>query len=383
MAGDNKAILEWIEDNLVNYVENGPNLTTKEEYINKAKTYLSCLPVLYDGACVSEEEKKYLINQLLQKRISLNLQSGAFVSENFHSWLPEKKNSIDFRYWNRYEKYLKTNTSWSEESIRLLDTDSDKILDFLGDPTIPGEWHRRGLMIGDIQAGKTANYTAIINKAADVGYKVIVVLTGMTENLRWQTQSRLDKEFVGYSNGKPLGVGQISSNILPPYSWTTVDSDFNINDAKSHNYPLGKEKVALFVLKKNKHIISNVNHWLDTLRGKQQDKNSRLTTSLLLIDDECDYASVNTKDSDEEPTAINREIRGLLQQFLITSYLAVSATPFANIFINSFTHDEEFGDDLFPADYIYLLRAAEKNSSYLGASRLFADPPNEDVTDMK
>ena len=101
-------------------------------------------------------------------------------------------------YWKRYRTYLETNEKWNQDVIRQLHETTDSIMDDLGDPTDHNKiFKRRGLLLGDVQSGKTATYTVICNKAADCGYKVIIVLAGLLENLRFQTQERLDAEFAG------------------------------------------------------------------------------------------------------------------------------------------------------------------------------------------
>ncbi len=376
---DDNEILNSVSEGLVNYIRDRQekcSLSTKESFVQYANRWINQAPDLYDGFQVSDGAKQFLLKEMFEKvYISHSMETGVGIhAEDFTSWLFDKKDEINFRFWNRFVAYLKNKPGWTDESIEKLDEDSDKVLDFAGDPTRNGEWHRRGLMIGDIQAGKTANYTAVINKAADVGYKIIIVLTGMTENLRIQTQNRFDTDFVGIVNNKPAGVGLFdhSKGFPTPFERTTAKEDFNVRTANSQNYPLG-QKVSLFVLKKNQAILNRLLSWLAEF--SQKTNMGKIPIPVLFVDDECDYASVNTQDNDLNPTAINTAIRAILKKFSRTSYLAVSATPFANIFIDSETENEALGDDLFPADYIYLLRAAEKNPNYLGSTKLFVDFP--------
>ncbi len=93
--------------------------------------------------------------------------------------------------------YLEEVKGWNSRVTGSLDRVSDEIVDLLGDPKSSDSFQRRGLVLGDVQSGKTANYTAICNKAADTGYNVIIILAGTMENLRQQTQERLDAEFSG------------------------------------------------------------------------------------------------------------------------------------------------------------------------------------------
>ena len=261
---------------------------------------------------------------------------------------------------------------------------SDEILDLCGDPEEP-YFSVRGLVLGDVQSGKTANYTAICNKAADVGYRVIIVLAGMQENLRKQTQERLDAEFSGRrsdsfmdptAKNTAVGVGRHSASGTKKgvASFTSVTKDFDsgarhgcsLSIIESVNGPV------LLVVKKNKRILDNLISWLDA--NNTVNAGGKIDLPLLLIDDEADNASVNTRDSDDDPTAINNCIRQLLGLFSKTTYLGITATPFANIFI-----DPRAYEDLFPSDFIYALSAP---SHYIGADRMFGDDDERSCSHM-
>jgi len=181
-----------------------------------------------------------------------------------------------------------------------LDKVSDEIVDLLGDPKSKEPFQRRGLVLGDVQSGKTANYTAISNKAADTGYRIIIVLAGMMENLRQQTQSRLDAEFSGrkseyYLDPKaeqeiknlPVGVGRygVQKRIA---AFTSVSKDFDINVLKSNDLNLQSvSDPVVLVVKKNKRILNNLIKWLSKSRD---DATGKIMLPMLLIDDEADNA---------------------------------------------------------------------------------------------
>ena len=148
------------------------------------------------------------------------------------------------------KKYLEEIKHWNPRVTATLDKVSDEIVDLLGDPQSKEPFQRRGLVLGDVQSGKTANYTAISNKAADTGYRIIIVLAGMMENLRQQTQSRLDAEFSGRKSeyyldpkaeqgikNQPVGVGRygVQKRIA---AFTSVTKDFDINVLKSNDLNL-------------------------------------------------------------------------------------------------------------------------------------------------
>ena len=204
----------------------------------------------------------------------------------------------------------------------------------------------------------------------------------MMENLRQQTQSRLDAEFSGrkseyYLDPKaeqeiknlPVGVGRygVQKRIA---AFTSVSKDFDINVLKSNDLNLQSvSDPVVLVVKKNKRILNNLIKWLSKSRD---DTTGKIMLPMLLIDDEADNASVNTRSEDDSPAAINACIRKLLHEFYQASYLGITATPFANIFINPETEDEMIGDDLFPRDFIYSLAPP---TNYIGADKIFGDEP--------
>ena len=326
---------------------------------------------------VTDDEFKDIIARL-KKHLVIQMDVGVFISDrnNGHqSWLPAKRADFDFFFWKRYKKYLEEVKHWNPRVTSNLGKVSDEILDLCGDPA-EDHFAIKGLVLGDVQSGKTANYTAICNKAADIGYRIIIILAGLQENLRKQTQERLDAEFSGrkseyYLDPKaeqgiknlPVGVGRYGTD-KKIASFTSVTKDFDSGVLKSND--LGIENVncpVVLVVKKNKRILNNLIKWLSN--NNTHNASGQIELPLLLIDDEADNASVNTKDPDSHPAAINDCIRRLLILFSKTTYLGITATPFANIFI-----DPENDDDLFPADFIYALSAP---TNYIGAEHIFGD----------
>ena len=295
------------------------------------------------------------------------------------------QNENDGYFWNRFRTYL--NKKWSIPVVDRLHKTTDDIMDDLGDPRSEAPFQRRGLLLGDVQSGKTATYTAICNKAADAGYRVIIVLAGMMENLRIQTQERLDAEFVGLDSkytldkkadsamrNKPVGVG-----LVPPFNvdrritrFTSVSTDFKASVIKSNGLNLNDLKgTALFVVKKNKSVLNNLHAWLT----KDEDV---LNLPLLLIDDEADNASVNTSSDEHNPTAINAAINKILRSFKQATYLGITATPFANIFIDPDMASDGAAKDLFPRHFLTLLPTPDH---YIGADRIFGNGSEDDWTD--
>lgn len=259
-------------------------------------------------------------------------------------------------------------------------------------------WSRRGMVVGHVQSGKTQNYTGLICKAADVGYRLIVVIAGIHNNLRNQTQARIDEGFIGRDTGrlahankaqrqKIIGVGQFDQREFP-VSLTNTLRDFNKATATGFTAQLGQFNVpVVLVIKKNSSTLKNLLDWLKEHSVNQGTQ--MVGQPMLLIDDEADNASINTAYSRDEVTRINGQIRELLSLFHRSCYVGYTATPFANIFIDPDTDDEALKQDLFPRHFIIGLDAP---SNYFGAQKVFLDArdrhvrlidDNEDVLPMK
>lgn len=317
----------------------------------------------------------------------------------YNPWLKDKKASIDWNFWNRYINYLQKKIA--PDTINKLDNLTDDILDRIANPSTPGAWDKRGMVVGQVQSGKTSNYTGLINKAADAGYKLIIVLAGMHDSLRSQTQIRIDEGFLGfnsqrslqYSNTNKIGVGyynQIDSKTnqsidLPANALTSshLNGDFNRKVAQSAGIHLRSSDPIVAVVKKNGSILKNLISWLAVWGDKQPDGKILIrNVPFLLIDDEADNASINV--SKEKVSAINGCIRALQSLFEQSSYVGYTATPFANIFIPILDQettkgldltikDYEFtiGQDLFPKDFIINIPAP---TNYIGPAKIFGLP---------
>ncbi len=323
----------------------------------------------------SEDQQKQVLLKL-QTSLKIQVDLGVWIQEKDHRpWLLSLKPSINPFFSARYLRFLRLKKRWPQTVVSNLGRSTDDILDLLGNPTEKGKWKRRGLVLGDVQSGKTATYTSLICSAADAGYRLIVLLTGTLENLRRQTQERLDEGFVGFDSSGELkrkkdsrlvGVGLLGAN---PETQATVftsrASDFNV--ATMNQLGLGLSSLkgpAIVVVKKNKSVLNTLETWL---RERNVEGDGKIHLPLLLIDDEADNASINIA-KEGDASGINKAIRSILALFHRTSYVGFTATPFANIFVNPDSQDEMLEDDLFPRDFIYALHAP---SNYLGAHAIF------------
>ena len=343
---------------------------TQEELSAFAKT-------MNDSVChLSEKIVQESIRRFEKNEgISMPKSEILFQGENT-DWFKEFEKTHDLPHFKRYLNYIRSGkeTAFANSVISRIKETNEETMNFFADPLGPGIITKKGLVVGDVQAGKTSNYIGLMNLAVDVGYKNIVLLTGSTEDLRKQTQKRVDEGFIGAVSSSFLGkvvYTGISEGKESYYaiSLTNNDQDFNTFLAKSFNFNPNNDlnKPNIFVIKKNNSVLNSI---IKTITNKYRDK---IDASLLIVDDECDFASVNTK-PEESPTTINILIRKLLSLFTHTTYVGYSATPYANIFVDPYAEysinakEEIRTPDLFPDDFIVLL---EPPSNYIGANSLF------------
>ena len=335
------------------------------------------------GEGITLVEKEALI-KFLETQFDVTMTIGAILKEEFTPWLDAAKRSIDPFYWGRYRKLLEQK-GFGLRVIPKLDQVTDKILGLLENPLREGVWERKGLVVGHVQSGKTANYTGLICKAADAGYRLIIVIAGVHNNLRSQTQARIDEGFVGRDSSRLLrtdnqnnyiGVGRYGyDNSRAPITLTNTNTDFKRNIANMLGMGLDSVNVpVILVIKKNNNTLENLIDWLkvnNTVRDAGIENHP-----MLMIDDEADNASINTSKNPDEASKINSLIRTILNLFHKRCYVGYTATPFANIFIDPDTDAEMLGSDLFPRDFIVSLDAP---SNYMGAEKIFGEDSDLDA----
>ena len=275
---------------------------------------------------------------------SNNPGAGWFSADNY-----ARKQEIEWGFWNRYQKFLREKEKYQPGVIFQIDKLTNEILDNLYDPALVNiNISKKGLVVGQVQSGKTSYFTGLICKSVDVGFNVVIVFAGILDDLRTQTQKRLEKCFLGFTtkdieriqdNEKiGIGVGLIDNKPIA-HAFTTVVSDFKESTVNSLGTNFQTKEPILFVVKKNGRILENLKRWLlsKELDGK----------SVLFIDDEADNASVNTSKDKKKASSINGKIRDVLKLFRRNAYVGYTATPYANIFI-----DRNDDNDLFPRHFI-------------------------------
>lgn len=337
---------------------------------------LSNMPIYAGMAGDRDETINALVHQYCSE-LSITKKFGfAFKDDDVKPWLTEAEDEIESHshwfYWNRYKKYLLRDKKWARSTVRTIERDTWNILDLMANPTVEAGFERRGLVVASVQSGKTANYIGLICRAADAGYKIIIVMAGVHNVLRNQTQARLEDGFTGFNiveqkSIEAVGVGKHDGS-RRPIACTSREADFNKKRANALKgiQTAHTNEPWLFVIKKNSNSLKQVYEWLRD--------NAQPDDQLLLIDDEADNASINGKykreKREDEPTRINGQIRNILNYFTRKCYVGYTATPYANILIDPTVDTDEFGKDLFPSSFIYTL---EESSDYFGAEKVFGD----------
>lgn len=382
-------ILNSVQQIYLNVDRPQPTVENLREYVNQV-----C--AISPAASTIPINKEAIIHELIRRHAVWTGEARILYSAEGHQdWLNRDRKD-GWKYWPRYKTYIENKIALSvADDIGKV---TDNILGLLEDPRRKSSWDRRGLVVGHVQSGKTSNYTGLICKAADAGYRIIIVLAGLTNSLRTQTQIRLEEGFLGFITGPvgmqeftPTGVGIIDSDpkIRPNHVTNRFErGDFNIKVARN----LGitpEERPWLFVIKKNKSILNSVYRWLENYVANHTDENGKKhirNLPLLLIDDESDNASVDTSsnvmnpdgtpDKLHNPKAINKGIRKILNIFEQSAYVGYTATPFANIFIHTrgYTEKDRAGKDLFPESFIINLSAS---SDYFGPVKMFGTQSEE------
>ena len=340
----------------------------------------------YRDKPLTEEEKEY-VKFTIHSQFTIDLQHKGTVLGNpdVKRWLDNAKTEIEWTYWKAYRDYLANDQRRGEKIIEENERIIDNILDYSGDPRIEGLWSRKGLVMGNVQSGKTQNYLGLINKAMDAGYRIIILLGGHMNDLRKQTQERVDEGVIGRESAhivqanlgiqNRIGVGKYRSEDVATV--TSSVGDFNKNTA--NNLGIGLDSLSdpiIFTVKKNTSILKNLYEWIKTKHMLDAEDGKKLDLPLLFIDDEADFASVNTKAHKDDITATNKYIRQIIGLFNRSTYVAYTATPFANIFINPETTDEMYGDDLFPSDFMIRVPVPD---NYLGQNFYFENQDYEKI----
>jgi hypothetical protein len=360
------------------------------------------------------------VRKALDNAVPVAKVPGATViTRKFTPWYTPEGAAARSFYWTSYEQKLR-DKGWSDAAIASLDEASRAVVERLSNPEQPAARQAKGLVVGYVQSGKTANFTGVSAKALDAGYRLIIILGGTLNLLRAQTQRRLDMELIGQENilrgadpsdldslvgvdyvgddadwpefvqhgGRPSTLGAFDIERL-----TTRDNDYKSLAQGIRALEFEKREPTLplhdpanihhaaarvLVVKKNKSVLTKLVKDLKQIHGILGE------LPALIIDDESDQASVNTIDPKKwergsvERTAINGLISQLLKLLPRSQYVGYTATPFANVFVDPGDVEDIFPSDFLislprPAGYMGVHDFHDLNSSIPAAERTYAN----------
>ena len=346
--------------------------------------------------------QSYDIN--LQRQLRLMTTPG--ISSNVHrsslvSDVPivqSSENKSITSTWDAHEKWVMKKVEQGdlpEEAIVELKISTKEVSDIISNSELDKIY---GLVVGYVQSGKTAHYTGLIARAIDEGYTFIVVISGTLSDLRKQTQLRLIKDLVGIHNEEDFGINTAipidGRKEIQLITGPNNDINSNVRDEIPTliRNSTNNNNVTLAVVKKHVIILENLRD------GLKRDPPLLENQRLLIIDDECDHATVNTggrdvylEDSsikydeeeddeieynpDTDPSRTNIAIRNLLKCFKQATYVGYTATPFANVLIGN-REDDKLGHSLYPRNFIYCMK---RPHAYFGSKEFFGDLNNPDA----
>jgi hypothetical protein len=381
-----------------------------EEVFEKLKQqlYNAIDAITSSGVSLTAEKlERFIDSQLMfvnditcedKEAIKLYLESHIFVEHDHDGYIIMNHEDGDYNndwytqsdhtnehFWKLYKQYLIQDGSLDFSSLNKLDEVTlPRLMNCLGNPKqeLLSQRVRYGMVIGDVQSGKTSTYAGLICKAADAGMKVVILLAGQTETLRQQTQERMEEDIVGYtirtdndrnSKQQRVGVGKLKGYKPIVTAYTSYEDDFKMGHDKTMSSLEAQSSLVMFIVKKNVPVLNRLYKWL-TGEGQVKNTQGKLPYSLLLIDDEADNASINTKKDAYNPTKTNAIIRKICEAFDNSNYVGFTATPYANIFINPEKDENMETTDLFPKDFIYVLPTPD---AYIGALRMFSEPDDK------
>ena len=359
---------------------------TKDEVVSIIDMIIARMREDDSSLVISDDVKEAAIAAVLHENTVKNDEYSFLKGDDTAhvDWLTAARSNIKWHLWDRYRQFLLDKSGMPNEVVGMIGRVSDQIMDCLENPKRDSEWSTRGLVVGSVQSGKTANYAALINKALDAGYKFIVVVAGVHDTLRNQTQLRIDQTVTGMDSRGTGTIDRYGVSAFGPgikvHSLTSTEADFNANTLSGAVFSLGGDPVIV-VVKKHATILENLSKWaransgttradgvsLEPFGGKEPQASDNFgkrvdRCPMLLIDDEADHASINTA-SGEDMTAINHQLVNLLSSFERAAYVGYTATPYANLF-----SDDTSSKNLFPRNFIINIQPPD---NYVGPAKVF------------
>jgi len=342
--------------------------------LSDAKVMIAVRALVSDGMSISgaldvlnlSDDQRGEVQALAEAELGLEVIVGPGIAAGpVQPWLADRQ--IDGFHWERLQSLLSKEGKLPVGAVRTLDNVSRTLLERMPPPDLDASFRWMGMVVGSVQSGKTATFTALISKAADVGYQLFIVLSGMLNTLRLQTQLRLSKEILGTT-----GLGGIempAGKKWHPLTQDLLDGDWGTPGGMGVDLLQQGQTPCIAVVKKNVSVMANLNDWLENIELKHPDLIGGLP--VMIIDDESDEASIDTSGG-PDPSSTNRELRRLLEVFRKRSYVGFTATPYANCFIPDDKLHRDWGEDLYPGDFILPLRTSKV---YTGSEKFFGRDP--------
>ncbi|WNB90926.1 Z1 domain-containing protein [Bacillus sp. NEB1478] len=363
---------EWALISAEMYLNGVTKLSVEEirELIDKVVHEISNHPTLKDTDLNNDGIRTVLQNFLKHYREYGDEETVILTNdEDGVNWLEVYQGENRWERWRRFRNYLTSQKKRSAFQVNQLNKLTRTVLSNIGNPDLES-FDKRGLVVGYVQSGKTENYIALANKAIDAGYKIVIILSGIHNDLRTQTQKRVDEEVIGLDTEDLttiIGVGAIKKLEIHPVTRRIREGDISSFTARTTIHQvINNEIPTIIVTKKVATVLESLREILSRV-----DKD----LPILIIDDEADQASIDVKNSPLDrsdriysPSTINGWIREIFMLFNKRSYVGYTATPFANVLIDHRIDHPIYGPDLFPKDFIIDL---PKQEEYLGPEELF------------
>lgn len=358
----------WAIENLKKWLTSGKEIGELAELLSEKAEE--------EEYAFTEDEIIDLVRGLEEYKAKIIKDRSKHIAKKDHNTIsvfPET-DDLEQPHFSRYIENLSTK-GWDENTTNKIIKHSTSIADAIitaNKNNWPEKKMTKGLVIGHVQSGKTANMAGVMALSADLGFDLVLVLSGIHNKLNDQTTKRFENDLWTYDKyALEMGLDHSAMSKLKSRneSWSliTKESDLLDDNTSTLNTLTGP---VLGVFKKNIKVLERLNKWM-----KQHYKDTLKGIKVLVIDDECDQASPNVSDiSANEVSAINGELWQIMSLLPNVAYVGYTATPFASIL-----NEPPGSGSLYPSDFIYTLPTNEK---YFGIREFFGSPDDPDENGM-
>ena len=337
------------------------------------------------------KDHEYYVRSKLDPDFALKVDGEVIITSN--DSIPNHPPNLETT-WDAHKDWLTEQEIFPEEAIVQLTVSTESVANLIDDKEKERIY---GLVVGHVQSGKTAHFTGLLARAAERGFNLVIVLSGILNDLRSQTQARMTRDLFSDQYNEYQDIESIPSSNRKRWNiLTTPNEDMNSGLRDAFNMEMKNtienDEILTVVVKKN---VSVLQHLLDGIKSSRDELRDKFR--VLIIDDEADHATVNTAgegdnidpdlddeedegddplEGDTDPSRTNELLRRVIKCFKKTVYVGYTATPMANVLINPGIDDPVFGKSLYPRDFIVALN---QSPAYFGAKRFFGDYSDPDV----